>query len=108
MTDSEHTPAPVALDPRQQPFPARLANACEGSKPKRTYNHPMSGAPICRVIKTVHEHGPEAETMCWPNMDEELAIKMVVLSDDYAAKWQEVRWVSERETKVGRGQDVVD
>jgi hypothetical protein len=90
----------IALDSRQQRFTARLANACEGSKLKRTYNHPTSGAPICRVIKKQHEPGREAETMCWPNLDEVLADKMIMQSDDTAAKREAVHWTREREAKV--------
>ena len=103
MRDSGLTPAPVVLDSRQHQFTGRLANACEGSKLKRTYNHPTSDAAICRVIKKEHERSREAETMCWPNLDEEPAIKTVVLSDDTAAKREAVRWAREREAKVGAG-----
>jgi len=41
--------------------------------------------------------------MCWPNLDEETAIKTVVLSDDTTAKREAVRWAREREAKVGVG-----
>jgi len=103
MRDSGLAPAPVALDSRQQRFAARLASACEGSKIKETYNHPMSGAPICRVIKKDHERGREAETMHWPRLDEEPAVKTVILHDDTAAKKEAIRWAREREAKVGAG-----
>jgi hypothetical protein len=101
MRDSGVTPAPVALDSRQQRFVARLASACEGSKQKETYNHPTSGAPVCRVIKKEHERAREAETMRWPRTDEEPAVKRVILSDDAAAKREARRWAGEREAKVG-------
>jgi hypothetical protein len=84
-------------------FAARLASACEGSKQKETYNHPTSGAPICRVIKKEHERGREAETMRWPRPDEEQAVKTVILSDDTAAKREAQCWAREREAKVGAG-----
>ena len=103
MRDSGLTPAPVALDSRQQRFAARFASACEGSKQKETYNHPTSGAPICRVIKKEHERGREAETMRWPRPDEEPAVKTLILSDDTAAKREAKRWAREREAKVGAG-----
>jgi len=103
MRDSGLTPAPVALDSRQQRFAARLANACEGSKLKKVHDYPTSGAPICRVIKKEHERGREAETMRWPNPDEELTVKMVILSDDTAAKREAMQWAREREAKVGAG-----
>jgi len=86
MRDSGLTLGPVAVDWRQQQFTARLTNVCQCLKLMRTYNHPTSGAPICRVIKKEHGRGREAETMCWPNLDEELAIKTVILSADTAAK----------------------
>jgi hypothetical protein len=92
-----------ALDSRQQRFTARLANACEGSKLKEAYNHPTSGAPICRVIKKEHVRGREAETVRWPNLDKEPAIKTVIMSDGTAAKTEAIRWAREREAKVGAG-----
>jgi len=82
---------------------ARLASACEGSKLQETYNHPRSGAPICRVIKKEHERGQEGETMLWPHPDEELAVKTVILSDDMAANREAKCWAREREAKVGAG-----
>jgi len=103
MRDSGLTPAPVALDSRQQRFAARLANACEGSKLKEMYNHPTTGTPICRVIKKEHERGREAETMRWPNPDQEPAVKTVIISDDTATKREAIRWARERHAKVGAG-----
>jgi hypothetical protein len=95
--------APVALDSRQQRFAARLESACKGSKLKETYNHPMSGAPICRVIKKEHERGREAETMSWPRPDEEPAVKTVRLRNDTTAKRETIPWARAREAKVGAG-----
>jgi len=103
MRDSGLTPAAVVLDSRQQRFAARLATACKGSKQKETFKHPTSGARICRVIKEEHERGREAETMCLPRPDEELAVKTVILRDDGAAKGQAKCWGSEREANVGPG-----
>jgi len=101
MRDSGLTPVPLALDSRQQRFTVRLAIACEGSKLKRTYNHPTSGAAICRVIKKEHERGREAETMRWPYHEKEAAINKVALSNDTAAKSEAGPCASEREAKVG-------
>jgi len=103
MRDSGLTPAPVVLDSRQQQFVARLATACEGTKQNKTYNHPTSGAQICSVIKREHQQRPEAETMRRPRPDEEPVVKMVILSNDAAAKREAKRWASEREAKVGAG-----
>jgi len=50
MRESGLTPAPVALDTRQQRFTVRLASACERSKHKAVHNHPTSVTPIWRVI----------------------------------------------------------
>jgi hypothetical protein len=50
MRESGLTPAPVALDTRQQRFTARLTCMCEGSKLSAVHDHPISGPPICRVI----------------------------------------------------------
>jgi len=41
--------------------------------------------------------------MRWPNPDEELAVKTVILSEDTAAKKEAIRWAREREAKVGAG-----
>ena len=49
------TPIPVALDPMQQYFTARLTNVCEGSKLKKLHDYPIAGAPIYRIIKNEHE-----------------------------------------------------
>jgi hypothetical protein len=60
LRDSGLTPAPVALDARQQRFTARLASACEGSKLKEVHDHPMSGAPICKLSeKSTSEAGKD-------------------------------------------------
>jgi len=56
MRESGLTPAPVVLDSRQQRLAVRLADACSG-KLKELHRNPASGAPICRVVKEVHEHG---------------------------------------------------
>jgi len=67
------------------------------------HDHPTSGAPVCRVITKEHERGREAETMRWPNPEEEPAVKTVILSEDTAAKKEAIRWAREREAKVGAG-----
>jgi len=110
MRDSGLAPAPVVRDSRQQRFAARLVSACEGSKQKETYNHPTSGAPICRVFKKEHEQGRAAETMRWPRPDEAPAVKTVILSDDMAVQRETKRWARERvggQSGCG-GLDVVD
>jgi len=103
MRESGLTPAAVALDASPQQFTARLASACEGSKLNALHAHPTSGAPICRIITKEHERGQEAETMRWPNHDKEPAVKMVILSEDTAAKREAIRWARGREAKVGAG-----
>jgi len=103
MRDSGLTPVPVALDSRQQRFTGRLPNACEGTKQKEAYNYPISGAPICRVIKKEHEQGREAEAMRWPCLDEAPAVKLVIHRDDIAAKREAIRWAREREAIAGAG-----
>jgi hypothetical protein len=81
----------------------RLANACEGSKLQEVYDYPTSGAPIGRVIKKDHERGWKAETMHWPNPDEEPTVKTIILSNDTAAKREVIHWAREKEAKVGMG-----
>jgi hypothetical protein len=70
---------------------------------KETYNHSMSGVPVCRVIKKEHERSREAETMGWARQDEERAVKTVILSDDTAANREAKRFTREKEAKVGAG-----
>jgi hypothetical protein len=41
--------------------------------------------------------------MCWPNPDEEPAVMTVILSKDTAPKREAIRWVGERDAKVGAG-----
>jgi len=103
MRDSGLTAVPVVLDSRQQRFAARLASTFEGLEQKETYQHPTSGARICKVIKKEHKRGLEAETMCWPRPEEEQVVKTVKLSDDTAAKREAKRWASEREARVSVG-----
>jgi hypothetical protein len=103
MRESGLTPAPVARDARQQRVTVRLATTCESSKLKAVHDNPTSGAPICRVIAKDHMQGREAETMRWPNPDEEPAVKMVILSEDTAAKKEAICWARARKAKVGAG-----
>jgi len=103
MRQSGPTPAPVALDARQQRFTVRLASTCEGSKLKAVHDHPTFCAPICRDITKEHKRGREAETMHWPNPDEELGVQTVTLTEYTAAKREAIHWAREREAKVGAG-----
>ena len=103
MRESGLTTAPVALDSRQQRFTARITSACQGSKLKAVHEHQTSGAPIWRGITKEHERGREAGTMRWPNPDETLAVKPVILSEDTAAKREAIRWARDTEAKVGAG-----
>jgi hypothetical protein len=43
----------------------------------KTFNHPTSVAPLCRVIKKEHEQGREAVTLSRPRPDDEPAVKTV-------------------------------
>jgi len=103
MIKSGLTLEPAALNTRQQRFTAKLASACEGSTLKKLYNYPTSGAQICRVIKSEQERGRLTEVMCWPDPEEEPAVKTILLGDDIAAKTEATRWAREKEAKVGRG-----
>jgi len=103
MRVSGLTPAPVVLDSRWQRFASRLASECEDWKQRETYNHRTSGAQICGVIKTEHEGGREAETTPWARLDEQTAVRTVILSDDATATGEAKRWASEREAKLGGG-----
>jgi hypothetical protein len=67
------------------------------------HDHPTSGPPICRVITKEHERGQVEETMRWPNHDEELAVKTVILSKDTVGKRVAICWARERDAKVGAG-----
>ena len=67
------------------------------------HDHPTSGATICRVITKENERGQEAETMCWPNPDEEPAVMAVILREDTAAMREGIRWARESEATLGAG-----
>jgi hypothetical protein len=103
LRQSGLTPAPVALDTRQQRFTARLASACEGSELYAVHEHPTSSAPIYTDITKEPQRGREGEGMPWPNPDKDPAVKTVILSEDTAAKREAIRWTTEREAKVGAG-----
>jgi len=98
---TERPTPPVTLNFRQQRLAARIASARAGSTQNEKYNHPTSGALICRVIKKGHDQGQEGETMRWPCPDEEPAVKTVILSDDTAAMREAKRWVRERKVQGG-------
>jgi hypothetical protein len=85
MTESGLTPAPAILDSRQQPFAARLADACS-SKLKELHRNPSSGAQICRVVKKEHEHGTTTKGMNWLTLGEESVVRTTILDDTTAAK----------------------
>jgi hypothetical protein len=61
----------------------------------------MSGATICRVIKTPHEQGGEADTKHLPHPDEELVVKTVILTNDILAKREPKPWASKWKAKLG-------
>jgi len=103
MRESGLTAAPAALDARQQAFTARLASAYECSKLQAAHGHPTSGAPICRLIFKQHERHRDAETMRWPNPDQEPAGWTVILYTDTAPKREAIRWARDREAMVGAG-----
>jgi hypothetical protein len=84
MRESGLTPAPGILDSRQQRFAARLADGCS-SKRKELHRNPSSGAPICRVVKEVHEHGRTTEGMNWPAPGDESAVRTTIVDDTTAA-----------------------
>jgi len=102
MRESGLTPAPVTLDSRQQPFSARLENACS-SKPKERHRNPSSGEPLCRVVGKEHEHGRATEGMNCLAPGEAPAVRTTILDVTTAAKSASHRWAGEKEHKVGTG-----
>ena len=102
MRESGLTLAPVILDSRQQPFAARLENACSRKLPER-HKNPSSGAPICRAVRKELEHGRTAQSMNWPTLGEEPVVRTTILDDTTAAKSAAQRWAREKEAKVGAG-----
>jgi hypothetical protein len=101
MRESRLTPAPVALDAKQQRLTAMLGSLCAGSKLKAVHDHHTSGEPICSIITKEHKRGREGETMHLPNPDEQPAVKTVTMSEDTVAQRAAIRWIREREAKVG-------
>jgi len=102
MREAGLTPTPVILDSRQQRFTARLANACS-NKLKKLHRNPVSGTPICRVVKKEHEQGHRAEGMNWPAPGEEPAVTTTILDDTTAAKSAAQSWARETEAKIEAG-----
>jgi hypothetical protein len=102
MRESGLTPAPVTLDSRQQRFAVTLENPCS-CKLKELHSNPSSGAPICRVGRTEHEHGQTTEGMNWPAPGEEPAVRTTILDDTAAAKSAAQRWTRENEAKIRAG-----
>jgi hypothetical protein len=101
MRESRLTPAPVALDAKQQRFTAMLASLCAGSKLTAVHDHHTSGEPICSVITKEHKRGGEGETMRWPNHDEQPAVKTITMREDTVAQRAAIRWTRERGATVG-------
>jgi len=101
LRESGLTLVPVMLDSKQQRFAARLENACS-SKRKRLHQNPSSSAPICRVLRTEHEHGRTTEGMNWPALGEEPVLSTTIL-DATATKCTTQRWAREKEAKIGAG-----
>jgi len=102
MRQSGLTPGQVISDSRQQRFTARLANACN-SKLQEIHHNPSSGAPICKVIRSEHEHGRITEGTDWPPLAEESVVRTTILDDTTAAKCAAQRWARENDAKVGAG-----
>jgi len=80
MIESGLTLAPVTLDSEQQRFAARLETAWS-SMLQELHSNPSPGAPICRVVRKEHEHGPRTDGMNWPALGEELAVTTTILDD---------------------------
>jgi len=76
---------------------------CKESKLQVVHDDLTCHTLICRVNTKEHERGREAETMRWPNSDEETAVWTVILSKDTEAKREAIRWERGREAKVGGG-----
>jgi len=102
MRESGLRPAPVDLDSRQQRVAARLADMGSG-KLKELHLNPSSGAPICRVLKEEHEHGPTTEGIMWPAPGEESVVRTIILDDTTAARRTVQRWAREKEPKIAAG-----
>jgi len=92
LRDSHLTPAAVALDARQQPSVGRLVTMREGSRLKVLYDYPTPGSPVGRVAVVEHARGRRAETRCWLDTGDELAVKTTILEEDSAAKRATERW----------------
>jgi hypothetical protein len=93
------TPAPVAIDYRQQRFAPRLENACS-SKRKKIHNNPYSGAPVCRVVWKHHEHCRTIEAISCSASGGEPAVRTTILDDTAAAKRAAQCWAREKEAKI--------
>jgi len=84
-TYSGLTQVHVSLESRQQCLTAMVANMC--SNTLRTLHKTLSsGTPVCRAVKTEHEHGRTTEGMSWTAPGEESVVRTVILDDATAAK----------------------
>jgi len=102
MRESGLTPAPVTSDSRHQRFAARPENACS-SKLKELHNNPSSGAPICRVVRTEHEHGRTIPGLSSPAPCQNTAVKTTILDNTASAKSAVQPRAREKEAKIGAG-----
>jgi len=103
MRDSGLTPVAEALNARHQRFVSRLDSACEGSKAKELYYYPTPGALVGSVGAIQHTRGSRAKTMCWPDPEEEQAVKTTILEGDAAAKRAIELWAKRKKRKAGSG-----
>jgi hypothetical protein len=92
----------VTLDSRQQQFAATLVNACSNTL-NRGNKNPASGASICRVIRTDHEHGQTFEGMHWPAPGEEPVDRITMLDNITGANSTVQRWAREKQGKIRAG-----
>jgi hypothetical protein len=85
MTVSGHTLAPVTSDSSQQRFVARQENACSRNL-LELHSNPCSKAPMCRVVRKEHEHGPTTEGMNSAAPGKQPAVRTSILDDTTGAK----------------------
>jgi hypothetical protein len=76
------TPMAVALDTRQPRFVAWLASQYQRCMSKALSNQPNHAVPVGSVAMMVHTRIKMAETMGWPDVGEEPAVKTTIQEYD--------------------------
>jgi len=94
MGNSVLTPAPVAIDTRQQWLVGSDASARECSKLNDLYQYPKPGASVGRVGMMEHAHGRGVETFCRSDVGQKPVDDTTILTDETVALRAAKQWAT--------------